>query len=106
ISDQGDAVALQSPAGRVPSRSGGAAFTVSEWLEKDGETVTREEASSRAAWRDEGRARVADWGAVRGADWGAPAVRVVHLSGKGSRDALAPFCRGGAIIVTDQPASA
>ncbi len=92
ISQAGDAVGVMTPQGRALPKPKGGSFTVREWLEKDGDMVSQEEAAARPGWE----------GPVKMRQTGFAGVQVWHLTGKGSAEAVPPLCQGGAIIVSDQ----
>lgn len=92
ISVQGDAVGLMGPDGRVPSKQKGGAFTVSEWLEKDGDGAPQAKAAARPGWAGPVKARRS---MIAGVD-------ILHVTGKGAPELAGAACRAGLVIVTDQ----
>lgn len=95
VSDQGDAVAVLTDAGRVPSRPKGGAFTVANWLEADGDDVAQAEASTRPLWHGPPSVRSAI------IPVGGQSIRIHHLTGKSGRGRVAEFCRDGALVVVN-----
>lgn len=92
IAREGNAVGLMTTAGRAVSKPKGGAFTVAEWLEKDGDHVSRDAAAERAGWTGPVKARRARLGGPE----------ILHLTGKGSALTAAQACRDGVVIVSDQ----
>lgn len=99
VSAQGDAVAILSDLGRVPSKPRGGAFSVSNWLEADGDPADQPAAAARPYWSGDASARSASLMV------GERQVAVHHLTGKSGQDALGRVCKGGAYVITDRPAS-
>ncbi|WP_374422159.1 ComEC/Rec2 family competence protein [Paracoccus sp. (in: a-proteobacteria)] len=95
ISAQGDAVAILTDAGRVPSKPKGGAFAVSNWLEADGDAATQAEASLRPLWAGASNARNAALAT------GQRPLRVHHLTGARAQDRVKEVCRDGALLVMD-----
>ncbi|SFA57767.1 competence protein ComEC [Paracoccus halophilus] len=98
ISAEGDAVAIMTDAGRVPSKPGGGAFAVTNWLAADGDPVSRTQAAARSGWHGAMSARSADIGSPR------PMLTVHHLTGKSGPANVAAFCHEGALIVVNASA--
>lgn len=95
ISAEGDAVAVMTPTGRVPSKPKGGAFAVTEWLEADADAADQISAATRPLWQGEAGDRSALL-ALPGGD-----LPVHHLTGKRA-SVLAPgLCRDGALLVSD-----
>ena len=92
ISGQGDAVGVMTPAGRALSKDRGGAFTVGEWLEKDGDGADQAGAAARPGWSGPVKQRV----------FRLKATEILHLTGKGAAEAALTACRDGRIIVSDQ----
>lgn len=92
ISAQGDAVGIMGADGRALSKPKGGAFTVSEWLEKDGDGAGQAAAAARPGWTGPSRERRA---ALAG-------TVIVHLTGKTAPEAAARACHAGVVIVSDQ----
>ncbi|MDO5643896.1 MAG: ComEC/Rec2 family competence protein, partial [Paracoccus sp. (in: a-proteobacteria)] len=92
IAQDGAAVGVLTPEGRALSKPRGGAFTVGEWLEKDGDGATQPETAARPGWSGEGRARQIS----------ALGLNLLHLTGKSAIESAGPACRDGAIIVSDQ----
>lgn len=92
ISRDGDAVGLMTQAGRALSKPKGGAFTVGEWLEKDGDRADRAEAAERAGWTGPVKARQARLGGLE----------ILHLTGKGSAEAASRLCGPEMVIVSNQ----
>lgn len=98
IDAQGDAMAMMSVQGRVPSKPRGGRFAQDNWLRADGDLAQQAEAADRPGWRAEGRARIASW-----PEGG---LRLVHLTGKGSADEIALYCQPDAVVVTNDTRAA
>lgn len=92
ISRQGDALGVMTPQGRALSKAKGGAFTVGEWLEKDGDGADQFQASSRPGWSGETRAR----------QMRAGGLEILHLTGKSAVTQAAGACRDHRIIVSDR----
>ncbi|MDO5658828.1 MAG: ComEC/Rec2 family competence protein [Paracoccus sp. (in: a-proteobacteria)] len=93
IAPEGEAVALITPEGRVPSKPRGGSFAVSRWLLDDGDLAEQEEAAARPLWHGAQRERRASW-----ADAG---LEIVHLNGRGSAERAPSECREGVILIVD-----
>ena len=93
ISQNGDAVGVMTSQGRAMSKAKGGSFTAAEWLEKDGDIASQDEAAARPLWQGPVKQRLAR---ING-------VELLHLTGKGSAVIATGQCRAGRIIVTDQP---
>ncbi|WP_347266480.1 ComEC/Rec2 family competence protein [Paracoccus sp. (in: a-proteobacteria)] len=96
VSAGGDAVAVMTPAGRVPSRAKGGSFAVDAWLEADGDALDRKAAASRPLWQGVPTNR---WAELH---IGPRTWQIRHLVGKTALAALAQFCRQDAVLITDQ----
>ncbi|WBU59206.1 ComEC/Rec2 family competence protein [Paracoccus albus] len=92
ISRQGDAVGIMTASGRALSKAKGGAFTVGEWLEKDGDLIAQADAAKRQGWSGPVKERRATLGSVE----------ILHLTGKGSEEAAARECDLVDIIVSDR----
>lgn len=92
ISRQGDAVGIMTANGRAMSKAKGGAFTVGEWLEKDGDLISQADAAARPGWSGPVKERRAS---VGGFD-------ILHLTGKGAEQAAARACDVVDIIVSDR----
>ena len=92
ISGQGDAVGVIGPEGRATSKPKGGAFTVAEWLEKDGDGADQPTAAARPGWSGPSKERHAVLAETE----------ILHLTGKGAAVVAAAACRTGVIIVSDQ----
>ena len=99
VSAEGDAVAILTDAGRVPSKPRGGAFSVTNWLEADGDPVDQPTAAARPLWTGDASIRSASLTSDAGP------VKVYHLTGKSAQGALAQACRGGAYVITNWPAT-
>ena len=99
ISAEGDAVAILTDAGRVPSKPRGGAFAVANWLEADGDPADQPTAAARPHWTGEASVRSASLMAKHGQ------VRVYHLTGKSGQGALGQVCKGGAYVIINTPAA-
>ncbi|MDO5530059.1 MAG: ComEC/Rec2 family competence protein [Paracoccus sp. (in: a-proteobacteria)] len=91
IAPEGDAAALMSAAGRVPSKPRGGSFAVSRWLLDDGDLADQEQAAARDLWQGESRARSAYWAEA--------GLTVTHLTGRGAADAAPAHCRAGTLLI-------
>ena len=99
ISAEGDAVAILTDAGRVPSRPRGGAFAVANWLEADGDPADQPTAAARPYWTGDASVRSASLMARHGQ------VKVYHLTGKSGQSALGQACKGGAYVIINAPAA-
>lgn len=99
ISAEGDAVAILTDAGRVPSKPRGGAFSVANWLEADGDPADQATAAARPAWTGEAAVRSATL-----IDDGSQ-IKVYHLTGKSAQNAVGLVCTGGAYVITNSFAS-
>lgn len=95
ISGQGDAVAILTDAGRVPSKPRGGSFAVSNWLEADGDGAPQEDAAARPLWDGAQNQRSALL------TIGGRELRVYHLTGKGAPERASDLCRNEALLVVD-----
>ncbi|WP_343039702.1 ComEC/Rec2 family competence protein [Paracoccus limosus] len=95
ISAEGDAIAMMTAAGRVPSKPKGGAFAVAEWLEGDADAADQQAAAARPLWQGAAGARSA-YLALPGGD-----LAVHHLTGKRAAALAPPLCRGGALLISD-----
>lgn len=100
ISAEGDAVAVMTATGRVPSKPKGGAFAVTEWLEADADAADQVSAATRPLWSGAAGARSALL-ALPGGD-----LRVHHLTGKRATILAPDLCRDGALLVSDADLSA
>lgn len=93
VAPDGAAVGLMTPAGRSLSKPAGA-FVAESWLRADGDLASAEDAAIRPGWAGErGERRAVLAGRA-----------LVHLSGKGAAERVAPACTGGAIVILAAPA--
>lgn len=92
ISGQGDAVGVMGSEGRALSKPKGGAFTVAEWLEKDGDGADQAEAAARPGWTGPSKDR----------RYQIAGQEILHLTGKGAAHLAAKACREGTIIISDQ----
>ena len=99
ISAEGDAVAILTDAGRVPSRPRGGAFAVANWLEADGDPADQPTAAARPYWTGDASVRSASLMARHGQ------VKVYHLTGKSGQSALGQACKGGGYVIINAPAA-
>lgn len=99
ISAEGDAVAILTDAGRVPSKPRGGAFSVANWLEADGDPADQATAAARPAWT--GKAAIRSATVI---DNGRQ-IKVYHLTGKSAQSAVGRVCRGGAYVITNASAA-
>lgn len=97
IGPEGEAVALMTAAGRVPSKASGGAFVVDRWLLADGEVLGQAAAAARTGWQGPRNAREA------ALPWGG---RIHHLTGQGAEERAADACRTASIVVLDRAAPA
>lgn len=100
ISAEGDAVAVMTTGGRVPSKPKGGAYAVTEWLEADADAADQMSAATRPLWSGEAGARSALL-ALPGGD-----LHVHHLTGKRAGTLAPDLCRDGALLVSDADLSA
>ena len=100
ISAEGDAVAVMTATGRVPSKPKGGAYAVTEWLEADADAADQIAAAARPLWSGEAGIRSALL-ALPGGD-----LQVHHLTGKRASARASDLCRDGALLVSDADLSA
>lgn len=100
ISAEGDAVAVMTATGRVPSKPKGGAYAVTEWLEADADAADQIAAAARPLWSGEAGIRSALL-ALPGGD-----LQVHHLTGKRAGARASDLCRDGALLVSDADLSA
>ena len=91
ISAEGDAVAIMTPQGRVPSKPAGGSFVIANWLEADGDPADQATAAARPLWSGPNGNRLAVL------DDGALTIR--HITGKAAQGDLTQYCGKNAIIV-------
>ncbi|WP_230383033.1 ComEC/Rec2 family competence protein [Paracoccus shanxieyensis] len=99
ISAEGDAVGVMTAQGRAMSRPRGGSFTVSNWLDADGDRADQTAAAARPLWQGPENHRQTVLQA------GGRAVTLHHLSGKRGAENAAALCRKDTILVanTDLP---
>lgn len=95
ISADGNAVAVMTDAGRVPSRQSGGAFAIGNWLAADGDAADQIAAAGRPLWAGEPTNRWVDIKTSAG-EW-----RIRHLTGKRARERVAEYCVKGSVLVTN-----
>lgn len=95
ISAEGDAVAVMTATGRVPSKPKGGAYALTEWLEADADAADQIAAAARPLWSGEAGIRSALL-ALPGGD-----LQVHHLTGKRAGARALDLCRDGALLVSD-----
>ncbi|WP_258552122.1 ComEC/Rec2 family competence protein [Paracoccus versutus] len=95
VSAQGDAVAVLTPAGRVPSKPGGGSFAVESWLKADGDAADQAGAAARPLWQGPPANRWAEL------DRGGIRLRIRHLTGRATREDARGHCREGGILVAN-----
>jgi competence protein ComEC len=99
ISAQGDAAAVLTPAGRIPSKPRGGSFAVENWLAADGDAADQAGAAARPLWQGAPSDR---WAVL---DRAGMRLRIRHLTGKGAAQDAAAHCREGGILVANIPLS-
>ncbi|WP_418025460.1 ComEC/Rec2 family competence protein (plasmid) [Paracoccus sp. TD-10] len=95
VSGQGDAVAVLTPAGRVPSKPAGGSFAVESWLKADGDAADQAGAATRPLWQGAPSNRMVEL------DRAGARLRIRHLTGKAARQDARGFCREGGILVAN-----
>nr|WP_237701497.1 ComEC/Rec2 family competence protein [Paracoccus sp. TRP] len=93
ISAQGDAVAIMTPAGRVPSKPTGGSFAVRNWLEADGDPADQVQAAAHQLWRGEASNRVAKL------TQSANPLLIRHLTKSSAEQNSGTFCQNQEIVV-------
>ncbi|WP_018000419.1 ComEC/Rec2 family competence protein [Paracoccus sp. N5] len=100
VSAEGDAVAVLTRAGRVPSKPRGGGFAIQNWLEADGDSADQRTAAARALWTGPNADRQAMLGAGDGS------LRLRHLTGKTAEALDRLDCQGPTIVVADRKLTA
>ncbi len=95
VSAEGDAVAIMTEAGRVPSKPRGGAFAIRNWLEADGDPADQTDAAARQLWSGIASDRRAEL------PMGDSTLRIRHLTGKAAERAGAIDCSKHSLIVAD-----
>lgn len=97
VSAEGDAVAVMTEAGRVPSKPRGGGFATANWLESDGDAADQATAATRALWSGPNTDRRATLALPQGA------LSLRHLSGKAAAGVTDLECDGPTVVVADKP---
>lgn len=97
VSAEGDAFAVMTDSGRVPSKPKGGSFATANWLESDGDSADQPTAATRALWSGPNNDRRATLALPQGA------LNLRHVTGKAAAAVTELQCDGPTIVVADKP---
>ncbi|WP_323715470.1 ComEC/Rec2 family competence protein [Paracoccus aminovorans] len=100
VSAEGNAVAVMTPAGRVPSKPRGGGFAIQNWLEADGDSSDQPTAAARKLWSGPSSDRLASLSLPDGG------LHVRHLTGKAAEAVRTLDCAEPTLVVSDRKLAA